>query len=149
MQLYEVINPSDPVTVEAPSDLVAGLAGILLGRGAYGMAGEDGELALPLMLFGVGVALAEWLAKQGEDDLGAALEANRDAVIACLRSATLCKPAERASLVAAVRAGGGDPVAALAAFNESRRSSMNNICGRAFGIAESMEAAAAAEGAGA
>lgn len=138
--IYDVINPSDPVTIEADTPLVAGLAVLALGHGKFAAVDEDGSTAIPLMLFGGMAAVNEWLAAVGyEGELSAALAEHRAAIAACLRTAMVASISERRGLTAALAAGGGDTAAALAAFNEDRRSSMNNICGRAALIAASYE----------
>lgn len=53
MKLYELINPSDPYTYRASSDLVAIAANLLLGRGKTGCGDVDGcgEAIGPMLLF--------------------------------------------------------------------------------------------------
>ena len=140
--IYEVINPSDAVTIECGSPLVAGLSVLLLGEGRYGAEGEDGSTAIPLMLFGGEKAVARWLAGCGyAGGLGDALAEHRGSIARCLRTAMVCSIDERRGLIAAVVAGGGDEGKVFAALNDARRTSMNNICGRAYAIAERYERA--------
>lgn len=51
---YEIINPSDYCTIDAPSETLAGAAVLLLGEGKYGVATIDGDgtRILPLFPFG-------------------------------------------------------------------------------------------------
>ena len=50
--LYELINPSDPVTFEAPDLKVAALVTIILGQGQYGAQPvDDSAEGVPIMLF--------------------------------------------------------------------------------------------------
>ncbi|MCH8530330.1 MAG: hypothetical protein LAT65_05720 [Saccharospirillum sp.] len=52
--IFNIINPSDPYTLEANSHLMAALAICILGRGAYGGEQLDGDksLSVPPFLFG-------------------------------------------------------------------------------------------------
>lgn len=56
---------------------------------------------------------------------------NAEAVCAALESTMVAGMGNRRALAAAMLAGGGDLSKAMEAFNEERRSSLNNICGRA------------------
>lgn len=50
--IYELINPSDAITFEAPDLKIAGLVTILLGEGAYAANPEDDtQEGVPLMIF--------------------------------------------------------------------------------------------------
>lgn len=49
MQTYEIINPSDPYTLQATSDQVAIVATMILGCGQMGLADEEGNTVLPLL----------------------------------------------------------------------------------------------------
>lgn len=138
LMLYEIINPSDPVTIEAEDLEVARAACLLLGRGAYGLRDADDNEALPLFIFGSDEAFEAWEKAEGfsiERVMGAKLTE----VIACLRSAMCCEMRDRIAIRAAV----GDDPEALARYNDARRSSLNDICGRAFAIAKGMERKAA------
>ena len=50
--LFNIVNPSDPYTIEAPSLDVAAVASILLGQGRYPFDSLDGGENVPLFMFG-------------------------------------------------------------------------------------------------
>lgn len=131
MSAYEVINPSDPVTFEAPDDVTAAAAVLILGRGAYACESEDGRSVLPILLFG-GDA---WLEGEGAPVLALAKsEEARGRIADALDTMAVVRLSDRAALVAAV---GPDP-AALARWSEAKRSSLNNIVGSARRLATSL-----------
>lgn len=126
--IYEIINPSDPVTIEADDLLVAQVATLLIGSGNMGLRDECDEAVLPIFLFG---GLDEWLASKGlggEDGLNGYIESHRAELSACLLSAACCKLGVRRALLKAM-AGAPDPQESIRAYNEEQRSSLNDICG--------------------
>lgn len=119
MTVYEVSNPSDPITLVADSDAVAACAGLLLGRGSYGIHRlPDHET--------VG-GFKEWCetAQFDAGDVGARW---RD-VAACLRGAAIGNPPDE------IRR----DQAQLATWNEKKRSSMNDITASARSLADWLE----------
>lgn len=139
MNVYEIINPSDPVTFEAPDDKVAIFAVLAVHGTRYGVT-RDGDAVLPLLFLSIRTsdALESWLNDQG---ITGEWEAeNLGAVADALDSAIVCSADNYASIRDAVRAGGGDVAIALRAFNESRRTSLNDICGRGYEAAARIRA---------
>ena len=134
MNIYEVINPSDPVRFWHDRDDVAAMATVLVGEGRYGCK-RDGEMVCPLMLFG-GVK-ADLVALFGTTDLTAWVnrDDNRAEVVECLRRWTVGRFDE---LTAAQAMTPED----RAAWNEKRRGSLNDICGRARELADWLERSA-------
>lgn len=131
--IYEVINPSDAVTFEAPSDRIAQLATLLLGEGAYGLEREDGARdVLPIFLFG---GADQWLSEHFPEGYGEAVDADGLEIAKALRSLGYCKVRDRKAMIAAI----GTDAAALARWNDVKRSSLNNIGKRAQQIAEALE----------
>lgn len=128
MAVYEIHNPSDPVTVEANDLAVARTAALLLGRGAYWMTDEHGDEVLPMF---VACDFKAW-ADQHEYDLSQTMLDRRQEIIACLSSALCCTPRERPALAALM----GDDRQAREQYNEARRSSINDICGQAYRLAD-------------
>ena len=96
--IYEIINPSDTVTIEADDVDVARAACLAIGGGKYGLEDEQGDQAMPVMLFG---GYEDWCAESGFD-FGAVVKAKRGDVIACLRSAICCGIRERSAVLAAM-----------------------------------------------
>lgn len=140
--IYEVINPSDPVTIEAKGDLVASAAALILGEGAYGLKREDGEdVDCPLLMFAgsrTEETLAAWCERAGIESIGAYLDSHTEVIATCLDSVVCADFSMRKWILAACKASGGDFEKALAAFNDAKRSSTNNICGHAKYWAEKL-----------
>jgi hypothetical protein len=132
--IYEIINPSDPITISTDDVLIAKAATLLLGHGAFGLRDETGESVLGIYLFGCG---DEALQKEGFEDLGQFVMDHREELSRCFESAMVCGIKHRVALLAAI----GDDPQALERFNESERTSMNNIAGRAFEFAAQLREA--------
>lgn len=115
--LYEVVNPSDPVFLEAEDPLVAAVSTLLLGEGLYGCKTPEGAVVLPLLAFGGDAALESWCASKGIR-LDVFLHARKAEVASCLASAAL--PPGR------------------------KRSSLNDICGAARNLAARLAPSAGA-----
>lgn len=147
MKLYEIVNPSDPVTFHAPDDATAVGVAVCLGEGAY-MASRcsDGENVGGFALFASkeqtddltrawfgGLTLGEWLD----------VPANRSALRVALLDCATMGAGERATYddACAALAELPDKLAAYKAGVQDRnRGSMNNIVGRAWKMAERLAA---------
>jgi len=134
--IFEVVNPSDAVTLEYDNPVVAGVVTLLLGNGQYGLEAEDGTTVLPIMLFAGEEGLKEWLSENGVDDLGEFMKQHGLEIAECLETAMVCTVRERRAITKAIEVSGGDIKGAQEVFNEESRSSMNNICGNAFAWAK-------------
>lgn len=131
IHIYEIINPSDCCTFEAPTHEVATLVVFILGEGQYGGRSATCD-EVPIFIFG---GAAEWYAKTFGRDFAAGLDAFKPELVTSLRSLIYCDVGTRAAILAA----GGD----LAKFNDSKRSSLNNIGGRAVHYADRLAETAA------
>jgi len=131
--IYEVINPSDPVTFETDDLDVARAACLLLGEGAYGLKDENGDTALPIFLFAEG-SYEKWSEKSGFD-LDKIMKKKRLQVAECLDSACVAKMCERKAILAAVGPHGKE---AIRRYSDERRSSLNDICGYAAELADKL-----------
>ncbi len=131
--IYEVINPSDPITIEAKDLAIAQASGLLLGRGQYGLTDENGRQVLP-MFFGSGSGLAEWLLANNLD-LDAIMKDRWAEVEDCLESVVVADVNQRKAILALVGPQGKE---AIERFNEESRSSTNNIAGRAIKLAKAI-----------
>lgn len=128
--IYEIINPSDPITIEAEEELIAQVVTLLLGQGKMGLKDEAHETVLPLFLFG---GADEWLEERGivgETGLNDFIVLHRRELAECFMSAMVCKPGQRRALLKALQ-GAPDPQKALQVYNEEQRSSLNDFCGYA------------------
>ena len=128
MIVAEINNPSDLMTIAHPDREVLQVAGLLLGRGAFGLTqvepaildGED-DTILPIMLFGLGDGYEEIL-KRVNDSKKAELAD-------CMDSLLYCGARDRRVFADAVS--GLSPEEALAyriEYNDDRRSSLNDYC---------------------
>lgn len=126
MHVYEIINPSDCCTFEAPTHEVATLVVFILGEGQYGGQSDTGD-EVPIFLFG---GAAEWYAKTFGRDFQDGLAALRSELVTALRSLIYCDVRTRLAVLAA----GGD----LAKSNDTKRTSLNDIGGRAVYYADKM-----------
>lgn len=142
--IYEIVNPSDPVTVDAPSFEGALFATVLLGGGQYfGKPAEEGKEKVPGFLFGgFDVWFEERYGGREAQDL---LDEHRADVIATLRSACTGSVADRClfdSALAAIT----DPdkrAEFLLTWDDQKRTSLNDIARRAHQIADKLDHEAA------
>jgi hypothetical protein len=119
MMQFEIINPSDPYTMQAPDLKIAAVVVVLLGQGKYALKCTDGRSeGVPLFLFG---GHDKWFINQ----FGTNLSDTIDKVIE-----------ERAEELALAF----DSVT----LGRDERSSMNDIGGRAQQYAKNVRAKAAA-----
>lgn len=130
MNIYNIINPSDPLTLKAESIEVAGVAVALLGQGMYGADGDDGST--PVM-FG----WDEWLEEHGMSDISVWVVDNLNSVALALESVMLGDVDDRTDLDAALEAITDDEKRKefIEKRNDRRRSSLNDIETRAHQMA--------------
>lgn len=123
MNTYEITNPSDPITVQADEDLVAAAAALLLGHGKYGARRGDTTVC-PIFILG---GYEEWAKEVG---FGREyIDKNWLKIVASRRRrgspGAGCRPRRCAGR--------------LAAWNEQKRSSMNDISAAAVRYAAELE----------
>lgn len=146
--LYDVVNPSDPVTFEAKSFEAALGAILLVSNGNYAarpVRPDDAE-EVPMFLLGMGVE--EYFEKRGETIEGF-VESHYDDIIDALKSFATVEPRERNHYDA--RLGRiSDPdkrKAFIRNWDDKHRSSMNRITLRAHDLARQLDLRAKAEAA--
>lgn len=130
--LFEIINPSDPYTMEAPDLEIAACAVCLLGSGQYGLKELSGDKSghVPVFLFG---GHDEWFSKQFGKDFGATLNAvlvaRRQVLAGALASVRVGDAALRREFDAELAKLAADDEAAmfLTVFHDSKRNSVNDI----------------------
>lgn len=127
--IYDIINPSDPYTIEG-EHAVCCIATAILGEGHYGLQAADGTQAMPLLLFNTAET---WFPKTFGKSFADLLHATPpEALAMCLESVLCCSLKERLVYEAS------DNPAARGVLRlewSERRSSMNNIGERAYAIA--------------
>lgn len=136
--LYEIINPSDAYTMRSESDLAACLACLFLGTGQYGLQRLDNDFEMPIFMFG---GVEEWYDKTfGVKVIGEAFVEHKELVIAALESVMIgSRDIRRATEEALDYITDPEKRAAyLAKMHDERRSSMNDIGGRALSLVRSM-----------
>lgn len=132
MPIYEIVNPSDTCTIEAPNDTIAAVAILYLGTGYYGCTKEDGSNLPTLVAFGGESALDEALDSLGigkrDDDsrLNAYIESHALEIAEALESIAYCKISTRKALLLAFE-DLPDRTERLKKFNDEKRSSLNDI----------------------
>lgn len=130
--LFEIINPSDPYTMEAPDLEIAACAVCLLGSGQYGLNELSGDKSghVPVFLLG---GHDEWFTKQFGKDFGASLNAvlmtRRQVLAGALASVRVGDASLRREFDAELAKLAADDEAAmfLTVFHDSKRTSMNDI----------------------
>ena len=150
--LYEIVNPSDTITFSAPDFITAALVTLLLGGGAYSAKPENDQAeSVPMFFFG---GFDKWWEERFSEPANYAADRHAATVIPALRSVCLGGFAGRKLYDKALEAI-DDPTkkaAFIADWNDQKRTSMNDIMGRAHDLANEMEKGAAAklraEGAG-
>jgi hypothetical protein len=143
-KLYEIINPSDPYTIEAPSLDVAFVACLFLGTGQYAFKplDEDGE-EIPLFIFG---GMEAWCAEHLEEGFEAVVTrvttepAKRKELADCFDSCLIGRREDRNAYRAGLELI-DDPAKREQwrdRWHDDRRSSLNNIGARAFEMASKL-----------
>jgi hypothetical protein len=132
--ICEIINPSDAYTMECENFVVGVAAVAVLGNGHLGLKSEDGEQTSPI-LFG----WEEWFAAQDVPDLSAFVDQNKLAIAAALASVRIGRPKDRQAEAAAVKyMSAEDAEKYRTEIHDVRRTSMNDIGGRAWQIAKKL-----------
>lgn len=140
--LYEIINMSDPYTIECPSLEVAAVACFALGRGAFGFECKDDETkSVPIFLLG---GAEQWVREKFDcaiEDLVNLVTNDKAAELAdALDSCLIGDAHDRFEYNEAVKLI-DDPEKReqfRARRHEDRRSSLNNIGARAYRIARNI-----------
>lgn len=135
--IFEVTNPSDPVTIMADDEAVAIVAALFMGNGAYGLVDKQGRTVLPIFAFASPETPKAWL-KDRNLHLDMIIETRQQDLIECLRTALVGGFSDREAFEA-ILIDGIDHQAAINAWNDSKRTSTNDICGMAREIAKALE----------
>lgn len=140
--LYEIINMSDPYTIEADSLDAAFVACLFLGRGQYAFEPiTEGAEPIPMFMFG---GTEEWCEKHFKESLEAVITRMTTIqsfdLVKCLESCLIGKAVDRETYNAGLQLI-DDPKKRETwreKWLEDRRSSMNNIGARAFKMARNL-----------
>ena len=145
--IYEIINPSDAVTIEAEDSLLASVAVIILGEGAYGLYDEDDRAVLPIFRFSDPEKLIRWLSDNGitPDKMDEFYARNGEELATIMESAVYGKIADRKAILAMTDGmTKADKIKALSKYNDSKRSSLNDIGASCLALAKIFREKAAA-----
>jgi hypothetical protein len=137
--IYEIINPSDACTIEAQDTVLASIAIIVLGNGQYGLYDEDGRTVLGIFALSKPEKLIEWLRDNGVEDtkMDEFYAKNGEEIATILESVVYGDASDRKAIVALTESmTKPDRLKALAKYNDSKRSSMNDIRSAAFELAK-------------
>lgn len=121
--IFEIINMSDEYTIESEEWDVACMAGLIIGKGNYGLQEIDGEREMPMFLFG---GLEEWV----EAEFGKPLEEfmtsiDKIKIATCLNSILI---GDRGDYMQGLGDKTGDEASAYwEEWHDRKRSSLNDI----------------------
>ena len=136
---YEVINPSDKVTFVCEDPIIAAVVIILLGKGQYGGdCHEDDNKCVPLFMFG---GFEDWWKEHvGDTKIADYIAQNTPTISEALESC-MCMGIEQRKAIAKAKEHMTEEQYRkyIAEVNNDHRSSMNDICGRAFEIAKRLK----------
>lgn len=139
--IYEVVNPSDPVTIEANDSILAAVAVILLSNGDYGLYDEDDRTVIPIFRLSGPERLIKWLHENNIDSnkIDEFYAKNGDELATILESVVYGQRSDRAGILALTeKMSAKDRLDALSKWNESKRSSMNDIGEQAHQLAKAL-----------
>lgn len=122
--VFDIANPSDAYTIKGPF-MACAIAVAILGNGAYGIKGTP-------VLFG----WDDWLKQQGISDLSAHIDANADEIATALESVLIGSGQDREEVESTLSMLPEEKRSEwLAKRHDNRRSSLNDIGGKAQKIA--------------
>lgn len=145
--IYDIVNPSDGYTIEALDLEIAAVACMLLGQGQYAFkplddsGDETEEQDVPLFLFG---GVDEWCQEQFGKDVSAlmdhVMESRVEELATCFDSCLIGGLAERREYESAMRLieSAENRERFRAERHDRRRSSLNDIGGRAYQMAKNL-----------
>jgi hypothetical protein len=138
--LYEIVNPSDAYTVECPDLQIAMVVCILLGRGQYALRPlEENAVAVPMFMFGGLEKFCEKNFKKPDAEVVQhCMKQRADEVAAALDSVLIGSPADRAAFYAQAPTTAAEFEQERATYHDKKRSSLNDIGGRAYQMAANL-----------
>lgn len=152
--LFDIINPSNAYTIEAPDLELAAVAICLIGEGKYALNELSGDKSGHVPAFLIG-GHDEWFQKQFDRDFGASVAAvtgtpaRREQLVKALASVHIGGAADRREFneKAGQCATAEEVHALLYEMHDAKRSSANDIGRRAWGLGMAVLEAGAMEGA--
>jgi len=144
MSLWEIINPSDPVTIRAESLETVAVAAMALGHGMYAVEEIDGEgRKVPFFMMG---GHEEWCQEQfGKSTEQVVADVDRQALADVLDSAVCGSVSNRLGYdKVASKLSGQELLDWREEYHDREVSSLNNICKAAWALADHLRAELAA-----
>lgn len=146
MQIYEIINPSDPYTMRCDDVAVVAASLLFLGRGQYAaepyfpLAKASAISTVDVPMFAVGIDVKQWFSDRYDiDDLDAWIRENRLRIADALDTVLIGMPEERDALDETLAEMTEEQRAAfLDRRHDKMRSSLNDIGMNASIIAEKL-----------
>ena len=139
--IYEIINPSDPYTLEADEPSVACAACLLLSP-AFGLRSQDDSVNMPPARF---AGYQEWFEEHFHANVDKFIKSHLLEIVAVLDSVLIGEAQDRIDFYEALKL--TDDPAKKQQWREQylarRRSSMNNIGGEAMRMADGIRASVA------
>jgi hypothetical protein len=144
--IFEIVNPSDPYTLECDDFKIAAAGIMLLGRGKLGLSTEEGDEKhqMPPFIFGNDEMVTKWFADIGIPSLGEFIDGHREEIATMLETVLIGSERNRRTFEK-VLACISDPVErakARAVYQDEKRSSLNDIGGAAWDLAKRLRASA-------
>lgn len=135
MSLYEICNPSDRYSIVSDSEVVACVAVMLLGEGAYPLTGKTatGEERTVCPAFMFGGDPVKWMQDTYATSIDDVIAYQKPQLAEVLDSVRIGDPSERASMQDAEIALGREW---MLKRHDEKRSSINDIGRRAWKLAE-------------
>lgn len=122
--IYEIINPSDAVTIKSDNLVNAGVACWLVSS-AYGLHDETGETVLPIAIFG---GQDEWFKEHGVDNSETYIMEHKEEIADVLETVMYGRIEERSAIEHAMSKMSPEKAEEyIRELNERRRTSLNNI----------------------
>jgi hypothetical protein len=147
MTVYELINPSDTVTFEADSFLIASLATILVGEGQYAAkaVGGSADQNVPFFMFGTEDDLQQWFYERFKVSMGQELfKQYAQPVATCLDSFVYGNREDYLAAQAAIT-DEDKRKQNIAEWDDRHRTSMNQLVKRARMLANNIRKADAVQ----
>lgn len=146
--LFNIVNPSDPYTVEAPSLDVAAVASLMVGQGQYSFASLDGSEDVPMFAFMGNDDTNAWFKQHCGDDAETVVtrvtSEKKIELADCLDSVIIGHYSDRQLYLLALSSI-TDPANRekyIFEYHDKKRSSMNDIGGRARQLAAKLRGGA-------
>lgn len=141
MKQYDLINPSDPITVESECPTVAAVAALILSDGGYGLRDELGQSVLPVFVGGSQRACEDWLESEGIESLTDYVVRNAERIADVLDSSMVGTASDRAAYREGLEKCDGCPNRIRdwrTNWDDRHRTSITRVCQDAWSLASTL-----------